>query len=392
MAADVAPGRRPGGGAVSGRAHALYLGAIAVLVLVLVCVGARAARAARVLREAQERFGLGGAGPARSAVPRRAPLREATGAELLRPRTFEEYRAEVDGLVARALELGDLGPPGKLADACALALRGGKRLRPIILLEVCRAATVAGGGRGPPVDPADAALFVEYLHASSLVVDDLPAFDDDAERRGAPAVHAAAGPAVAQMAALSLLAGAFQNICRQVDWLRENCPEAGNVDALGTRLCHDVSAAIGAMGAAGGQLMDSALSEAELFAAHGSGAVLEIMRLKTATFYEIAFLAGWLVAGGDAAGAEDLRRAGQRFGTAFQVADDIGDAAQDAARRAAGKPGWNFANHYGEGEARAWVARELAACRAALEARGLFTPLWEEIYGKVWAMAGGGPP
>ncbi len=138
--------------------------------------------------------------------------------------------------------------------------------------------------------------------------------------------------------------------------------------------------------------MDSALSEAELFAAHGSGAVLEIMRLKTATFYEIAFLAGWLVAGGDAAGAEDLRRAGQRFGTAFQVADDIGDAAQDAARRAAGKPGWNFANHYGEGEARAWVARELAACRAALEARGLFTPLWEEIYGKVWAMAGGGPP
>ena len=219
------------------------------------------------------------------------------------------------------------------------------------------------------------------------MIDDLPAFDDDDERRGKEAVHIKTNPAVAQMAALSLVAAAFQNITRQIDWIRDNCPEFANVDRVGTRLCHDVSQAIGAMGAAGGQFMDSSLSEDELFAQHGEGAVLEIMQLKTATIFEIAFLTGWLIAGGSTEGAGDVQRAGRHFGTAFQIADDIGDMAQDAERRASGKPGWNFANEYGEEEARRAVTQNLNAARVALAEKSLYTPLWEEIYEKVWGMA-----
>ena len=145
--------------------------------------------------------------------------------------------------------------------------------------------------------------------------------------------------------------------------------------------------AIGALGAAGGQFMDSSLSEDELFADHGEGAVLEIMQLKTATFFEISFLSGWLIAGGSTEGAEDLHRAGRHFGTAFQIADDIGDMAQDAARRATGKPGWNFANEYGKEEATRAVTQNLNACRLLLEEKKLYTPLWREVYEKVWGMA-----
>ena len=116
--------------------------------------------------------------------------------------------------------------------------------------------------------------------------------DNDDTRRGKDTVHVKTSPAIAQMAALSLVSAAFQDVCRQIDWIRDNCPEFKNVDRIGTRLCHDISQAIGAMGAAGGQFMDTSLTEDELFETHGEEAILEIMQLKTATFFEIAFLTG----------------------------------------------------------------------------------------------------
>lgn len=367
-------------------AHALYLAVIAVLIIVIVYAVGRAVRAQRLMREIEARFG---AKPgARSSVPRRGALREFDAESLRRERTFDEYRSEIDGLIARVFELQEFSPravEGQLTEACEHALRGGKRLRSVIVMEICRAATNSSAAPTAIVDPADIALAVEFLHAASLVVDDLPAFDNDEERRGQETVHVKTNPAVAQMAALSLVAAAFQDICRQIDWIRDNCPEFKNVDQIGTRLCHDVSNAIGAMGAAGGQFMDSSLSEEELFRDYGPNAVLDIMQLKTATFFEIAFLAGWLVSG--AADGEDLQRAGRHFGTAFQIADDIGDMAQDAARRAAGKPGWNFANQYGEEEARRHIEQHLNAARLILQEKKIHTPLWQEIYAKVWEMA-----
>ena len=374
--------------AMSNTTHTLYLAIIAVLVIVIVYAGARANR---MVCEVEDRFGI--QTDMRSSVPRPEPLRKISVGDLLRERTFAEYREEVDGLVERALDLGEFGKKSKLSDACAHALRGGKRLRPIIIMEVTRAATLvrheAAQDTDPSVDvvdPADAALFIEYLHTASLVIDDLPTFDDDDERRGKAAVHVKANPAIAQMAALSLTSAAFQDVTRQIDWIRDNCPEFKNVDRIGTRLCHDVGQALGALGAAGGQFMDSSLSPDELFAEYGDGAVLEIMQLKTATFFELSFLTGWLISGGSTEGGVEIQRAGRHFGTAFQIADDIGDMTQDAERRTAGKPGWNFANEYGKEEATRAVTQNLNACRILLEEKKLYTPLWQEIYEKVWDM------
>lgn len=368
-------------------------------------VVAKAGRARCALAALEARFGSlarragGGAHGPRAAPPRREPLRRAAAAELLRERTYDEYRREVDALVARAGALGEFGPESRLAAACRAAVAGGKRVRAVILLEVARAASLQrraaaraarAVGRGvaepAPADAADAALLIEYLHAASLVVDDLPAFDDDAERRGRPSLHAAVGPAVAQMAAFSLVAAALQNACRQVDWVREHCPEVRDPDRIGTRLCSEVCRALGAEGAAGGQCMDIA-DGAELFRDHGPGAVAELMWRKTATFFEIATVGGWLAAGGAAGHEAALRDVGRHVGTAFQIADDLGDAAEDAARRAEGKAGWNYANTYGPAAAAAAVEDHLAKAQAILERLWLFTPLWDEIYGQVRAMA-----
>ena len=76
---------------------------------------------------------------------------------------------------------------------------GGKRIRPML----CLAVTEAAGGTVDEALPAAAAL--ELVHTFSLVHDDLPALDDDDERRGRPSAHVAFGDGVALLAGDALL-------------------------------------------------------------------------------------------------------------------------------------------------------------------------------------------
>jgi geranylgeranyl diphosphate synthase type II len=105
----------------------------------------------------------------------------------------EAYLAEL----ALTPELGTLEP------AIRHAL-GGKRIRPVL----CLATGDAVGARVENLLPAAAA--VELVHSFSLVHDDLPALDDDRERRGAPSVWAHYGEATAILAGDALLAEAVR--------------------------------------------------------------------------------------------------------------------------------------------------------------------------------------
>ena len=73
---------------------------------------------------------------------------------------------------------------------------------------LCLATAEAAGG--DPEDALDAAAAIELIHSFSLVHDDLPALDDDAERRGRPTVHVRFGEAQAILAGDALLAEALQ--------------------------------------------------------------------------------------------------------------------------------------------------------------------------------------
>ncbi len=376
--------------------HAVYLAVIAVLALVLVYAAARAVKAHRSIKDFEARFGVGAG---QLAAPRARALRPRP-VDLLAERTYEGYRKEIDEALERAREMGEFGDKSKLSEACGMALRGGKRLRAIVTLEVARAASAqqagTAGRRAPaaphvsPIDAMEAALFIEYVHAAALIIDDLPCFDDDSLRRGGPALHVAVGPAVAQLAALALVAAAYQNICRQVDWIRANCPEALNADRIGMQICGEASRAMGAMGAAGGQYMD--ISDEESLAQEYRDQGVELITYrKTATFFEIACVAGWLAGGGAAGNQETMREIGKLVGTAFQIADDIGDMDVDRARTREGKPGWNFAEAYGKDVAARELDRNLRGARLLLTQAGLWTPLWEkDLYPRIRAMANPG--
>ena len=110
----------------------------------------------------------------------------------------------VEEALEAALPAAD-APPARLHAAMRhLVFPGGKRLRPVLAL----AAAEAVGA--PPQSGVPFATAVELVHTYSLVHDDLPCMDDDAVRRGRPAVHVAYGEATAVLAGDALLALAFE--------------------------------------------------------------------------------------------------------------------------------------------------------------------------------------
>ncbi|MEI7759322.1 MAG: polyprenyl synthetase family protein [Thermoleophilia bacterium] len=172
------------------------------------------------------------------------------------------------------------------------ALVGGKRVRAVI----CLATAEAAGCEPEAALPAAAAL--ELVHAFSLVHDDLPALDDDDERRGRPSTHVAFGEGVALLAGDALLAEALR--------LALTYPTTAPAREL----------AEATLGMIGGQYLDIA-------GAHGD--LAELHRLKTGRLFAASVgLALWVA---DVPGPAQLpwRTFGEELGLLFQVVDDVLD-------------------------------------------------------------------
>jgi geranylgeranyl pyrophosphate synthase len=202
----------------------------------------------------------------------------------------DELRAVVERYLG-GLELpADLG---QLEEAVRYALGGGgKRLRPVL----CLATVEAAGGDADVALHAAAA--VELVHSFSLVHDDLPALDDDAERRGRPTVHVRFGEAQAILAGDALLNEAFRLA------LLYPTPEVGREVALATS------------GMIGGQSLD---------VNGGPKDRMELNRLKTGRLFEASVGCGLWVAGVPPDEQAPWRAFGADYGFLFQVVDDILD-------------------------------------------------------------------
>ena len=196
-------------------------------------------------------------------------------------------------------------PPAELHRAMRYAVfSGGKRLRPGLAF----GAAVAAGADPECAIPVAGA--VELVHAYSLVHDDLPALDDDDERRGRPTVHVAFGEATAILVGDSLLAEAFAQVAR--------LPEPAAAAAASSGLAR----AAGSTALVGGQVDDLAFVPAEA----DLESVTSIHLRKTAALFRFAVWGGGVAAGLEAASLERLDGFGRAYGLAFQLADDLDDA------------------------------------------------------------------
>jgi geranylgeranyl diphosphate synthase, type II len=222
------------------------------------------------------------------------------------PSFLAGYQARVEDELKRVVATGD----GPVQRAMAYTLLApSKRIRPVLTMlsaELC-------GGTATRALPAAAAA--ELVHASSLILDDLPCMDDAPLRRGQPANHIQFGEAVAILAAFGLLNLAFGTLADAYD------------PPLGGRLTALVSDAVGGDGLIGGQAADILATEREI-----SFELLErIHRGKTGALFNACATAGALTAGATAESITALSAFAKNLGLAFQIIDDLLDVEGDPA-------------------------------------------------------------
>ena len=198
-------------------------------------------------------------------------------------------------------------------------LAGGKRLRPILVLEFCG---LCGGDQEAALPFACA---VEMIHTYSLIHDDLPCMDNDAMRRGKPSNHMVFGEAQALLAGDSLLTMAFQTML-----------SPDSISAVGPQraaaAAGELAVAAGPYGMAGGQAID--------LMCEGKSVPMETLQKmdenKTGALIRASAKMGCLLAGAEPDKISAADRYAAALGFAFQIVDDILDVEGDSA--VLGKP------------------------------------------------------
>lgn len=195
-------------------------------------------------------------------------------------------------------------------------LSGGKRIRPILLLEFY---ALCGGMGGSALNFAAA---LEMIHTYSLIHDDLPCMDNDDMRRGRPSCHKAFGEDTALLAGDALLTLAFKTAAET-----DGIPADRVLKAIAV-----LAENAGISGMVGGQVEDLAFEK--------SGATIDELRgmylKKTSCLLSAGAVCGSILAGAD---DEELKYAAEyaeKLGLAFQIIDDILDCTSD--EKTLGKP------------------------------------------------------
>lgn len=268
------------------------------------------------------------------------------------PVTFAEQPSGLfaDALVRIAKEVDAcfdqvLPVPGDPRDRLFQAMRyaaigGGKRLRPLLVTAVSGMFAV---DRNVSVRVGSA---LEAIHVYSLIHDDLPCMDNDGLRHGKPTVHLAFDEATAVLAGDSLLALAFEIL---------SDPALIGDPFTRIELVRTLAVASGAVGMAGGQMMDMVAENTSF----DLSTVTRLQQLKTGALLGAAVEMGAILGKIPPEGRTHLRGYARDIGLAFQIADDLLDAEGDEAtagkalRKDAGAGKQTFVSLLGVDRARA---------------------------------------
>ena len=184
---------------------------------------------------------------------------------------------------------------------------GGKRLRPVLLLETSRLF----GEEDALAEPFMAGI--EMIHTHSLIHDDLPAIDNDDYRRGRLTTHKIYGEAMGVLSGVTLLNYAYETMFRAFDLTEDK-------DRV-IRAVRIMAQKTGIYGMLGGQSVD----------VENDGKPLEkelldyIYEHKTSALIEASMMAGAVLAGADEEKTAMIEEAASAIGLAFQIQDDILD-------------------------------------------------------------------
>ena len=220
--------------------------------------------------------------------------------------TSREYREFTEEYLKSIYPKFRSEPQSELFDAMEYSLlAGGKRLRPIFVMDFCRMC----GGDWRKAAPFAAAM--EMIHTYSLIHDDLPCMDNDDFRRGRPTNHKVYGETMAILAGDALLTDAFMLAASA------QLPDPAQMGlAIGV-----LAQNAGSLGMVGGQVLDIRSETRELTERE----VIDIQSRKTGGLIHAACVLGVIAGGGDQQKIEAAATFAEALGMAFQIRDDMLD-------------------------------------------------------------------
>ena len=201
-------------------------------------------------------------------------------------------------------------------------LAGGKRLRPMLMME---SYLLFAGNKPELIHPFMAAI--EMIHNYSLVHDDLPAMDNDEYRRGQETTHIKYGETIGILAGDGLLNHAFETaiksyfmvLDKEKEYLKDNIAKALQI----------LSQKAGIYGMIGGQVIDTYILEGKTADGTNNKELLDSLNhmydLKTSALIQASMMIGAVLAGANDEELSNIEKLASHIGIAFQIQDDILD-------------------------------------------------------------------
>lgn len=228
---------------------------------------------------------------------------------------LEEARAEVADLLYEKMDMllpePEVGKGRHLLEAMRYSvLSNGKRLRPFLTVMTSNLFGVS------KISSLQTAAAIEFVHAYSLIHDDLPAMDDDDSRRGQPSCHVKYDEATAILAGDALLTLAFEVLAD---------PSTHYDPSVRAELVLSLSKSSGYRGMVGGQMLDLSADHEKL----DINQITRLQRMKTGAMFVVSCEAGAILAKAPRQLRNAIKGYANDMGLAFQITDDLLDHVND---------------------------------------------------------------
>lgn len=217
----------------------------------------------------------------------------------------------------------------KMRDIIDWSLKGGKRLRSMIVIDI---TNTMNNINNSDIDNSKASISCEFLHTASLIIDDLPCMDNDNYRRGIKTVHYKYGSDNAYFISGFMISQVVKLLKENINDMKKTF-KSEYVNKIQEKIINNYITNYNI--AILGQYVDIyPLKKSNEENINFIGQIKEeylrkIILDKTAPFFEISFMAGYLMSGGDLNKYQDIIDISQLFGIIFQISDDFEDQEQD---------------------------------------------------------------
>ena len=224
------------------------------------------------------------------------------------PKTFE-IKKYIDRCIKK--DLSQLVKHESLKALCEYSTEDGKRIRSVILLSLLKR-------KNPVIEKygIDSILFIEYLHASSLIMDDI--MDHDLMRRNQLCVYKKYGYTMAQLTAMQLMAMSFVKISQMIRNIHNSLATRIDKNELTIWILDNIT----------NNFQDLCFGQFLDLNGH-KNQIRSLIEKKTVTLFEISFVLGWVLSGETLSEINSIKKLGNLFGLIFQIADDFEDYDKD---------------------------------------------------------------